>query len=219
MRLDFRLEIEEESKIEDSRRTSLASLVQSQKKKKQKEDFLESSGASEAKRSCTGLWVIIAVLMLIIIVIMIYFVTRWSDGRLISRKEETNSFGDGFDKKDGEKHGYEVDYSKKGWHSPCGLQNDHCHVCIRRNKNEPLPTDFIVMSTADVWANEAECIEAMPCDGSVALSDGRYDGPCLDSRLTAGNYLGCNNIQEILIMTDDGRPRQHLYFGAMCPNP
>ena len=73
------------------------------------------------------------------------------------------------------------------------------------------------MSTADVWANEAECIEAMPCDGSVALVDGKYDGPCLDSKLTAGNYLGCSDIPEIMIMTDDGRPGKHLYYGAPCP--
>ena len=77
------------------------------------------------------------------------------------------------------------------------------------------------MSTADVWANEAECIDAMPCSGSVGLSDGKYDGPCLGSNLTAGNYLGCENIEQIFVMTTmtGDRPHQHLHFNALCPDP
>ena len=71
------------------------------------------------------------------------------------------------------------------------------------------------MSTADVWANEVECIDVMPCYGSVILSDGKYDGTCLGSRLTAGNYMDCD-IAEVLIMTDYGRPRQKLELENMC---
>ena len=61
------------------------------------------------------------------------------------------------------------------------------------------------MSSADVLANEDECADAMACGGTVALSDGKYVGPCRQSEVTVGDFMGCKDITEIMIMTDDGR--------------
>lgn len=61
------------------------------------------------------------------------------------------------------------------------------------------------MSIADVRNHEAECSTTMICNDQVALSDGKYSGPCLGSELSEGNYLGCLDVEEIFIMTDDGR--------------
>ena len=172
----------------------------------------------ESSKGCRGAWAVVAILLLIAIVVTTYFVTRWSGGRLVT-SEDGHMWGDGLDASQEEIYGYETSSGeRRAWLSSCAETSEHCHVCVTWDKHEPLPEGFVVMSTADVWANEADCMEAVECDSSALLSDGKYDGPCLDSKLTAGNYLGCDDIQDMLLMTDDGRAGQHLFFGAPCPD-
>ena len=74
------------------------------------------------------------------------------------------------------------------------------------------------MSSDDVLANEAECIDSMDCTSTVALSDGKYSGPCMSSELSFGDYIGCNDIDEIMVMTDDGRITENYSLRAPCPD-
>ena len=76
------------------------------------------------------------------------------------------------------------------------------------------------MSSEDVIANEEECVAAMQCDNEVILADGKYAGPCMKSEISFGEYMGCKDIAEVMIMTDDGRvsDTNHLSLRAPCPD-
>ena len=70
------------------------------------------------------------------------------------------------------------------------------------------------MTMDDVRRNYAECYIGQY--DVVALADGKFDGYgyhwILDYRLHAGNYLGCPDIEYMLIMTDEnhGKKQQTL---------
>ena len=60
------------------------------------------------------------------------------------------------------------------------------------------------MTVSDVWKNRMECY--LEKDDVVALADGQFDGYgynwIIANRLHQGKYLGCSDLEWMLIMTD-----------------